>query len=105
MAKRTNPLDTEAAKPVDFSQANAAREAAKADSDRITAEMNEKVNRAIAAIEDLSNVANGVVDLIGKIVPLVTRVTPAEGPDYVASVRSQLAELRALACTLTGRCT
>lgn len=104
MAKRQNPLDTDAAKPLDTKPTTDSIADWKADRDRILNEEMPKVSLAIESIKNWSNVVNGTLDLIAKIIPLVTRTTPSEGREYVSGMTERLEELKALACKLTGKC-
>lgn len=104
MAKRTNPLDTDAAKPLDLTELNAALQKVQDSHDRIMTDVRAEVQKARQAVLDGVNIANGLIELVGQIIPLVTRVTPPEGQDYVTRMTSRVAELRSLVCALTGKC-
>lgn len=105
MAKkeRINPLDTDAAKPLESGFVEAAAQV-KADDDQMRAEVMARVSSLSQEVSSLSSAIISVVGLVEKIVPLVTRVNPLEGPGYVADIQDKLLKLRQLACSLTGKC-
>jgi hypothetical protein len=106
MSKRTNPLDTNASGPADWSEANAAMAATAADVKRALADFSPKVERAIQAIENWSNVGNSLVALLDKIVPLVGALSTAEGvsTSSIGPMMTLLAELKEKASCLSGKC-
>ncbi len=102
--KRTSPLDTDAAQPIDLASVNQAIDQWLADRDRIVNEELPKLASAVQSIRDLANVANRLVDLIGQILPLVAKPSAPVASGDLTNLQAKLAQVREMVCALTGRC-
>ena len=103
-----NPFDLgPAANPIDTSGMQAARAAWYADRDRIVREVLPQVDRAIAAVEDWSQVVQHLAGLVEQLIPILEAIPKATAAvdnakstcaladmsGLVNSVRAQLAQL------------
>jgi len=102
--KRTNPLDTDAAQPIDLASVNQAIDQWRADRDRIVNEELPKLASAVQSVRDLANVADSLVNLIGQILPLVARPSAPVASGDLTNLQSGLSRIREMVCTLLGRC-
>jgi len=96
MAKRTNPLDTDAAKPLNNEPLAKAKDNFMKDAENILTEARAEMDKAIAKVASVEQIAKDLVNVLDKLVPIVGAIASSEGSGSAGSIPSLKSAVEAI---------